>query len=361
MNELLPQISTTEFNSFAEPISQDLERAPRDAELYMTREGHIINAEGWFHPSGRILSEVMYVPDSQGNKILFGQNYRKVTLQPSTYIPIPYPEREEFLAEISPDYIQNASNPFFAKYKQFISKDKLHSRFPAERALQQLLVRNDKISEGLQNDLESMKKMLGIDIDPRELGVTGSLSLGNTQSIHDFDVVFKEETAVNLTIAKKIRDLVKEYPSRRVIEGGKGWNIRFFNEHGTLMCCFFGYSNQRQAPLFEFKMDVIAEDVEIEGSVSDEANSIYTPSILGISDVRLKRVRGIDANERLDVEKLIIYHTATRGDCFEENIVTARGALVHVKTPHEEYMALCAIERDAVRNLTPSWPEYYKS
>jgi len=333
---------------------------PRDAELYMTKEGHIVNAEGWFHPSGRILTEIMYVPDGQGNKILFGQNYRKVTLKPNTYAPIPYPEREEFLAEVSPDYIQSASNPFFARYKQFIPQEKLHSRFPTERALQQLLGKNDEISEGLQKDLESMKKMLVIDLDPKELGVAGSLSLGNTQSIHDFDVVFKGEAAANLTVAKKIRDLVREYPSRRVIEGGKGWNIRFFNEYGTLMCCFFGYSNPQDAPLFQFEMDIIEEEVEVEGSVSEERDSIYTPSILGLQDVSLKKVRKFQANEKIQLDKLIIYHTATRGECFNGDYLIARGALVKVKTPNEEFFGLCAIDRDAVRNLTPNWPGYYQ-
>lgn len=360
MKEQLPQTENPLFRNFAIPIETEGNILPRDAELFMIQDGIIVNAEGWFHPSGRLLAEVIYVPDGNGNKEFFGQKYKKVTLNPSSYDPIPYDEREQALAQIDPQFVQSKDNPFYARYKQFIPQQQLHSRFPAESALQQLLERNDEISEGLQKDLEGMKKMLGIDLNPRQLGVTGSLSLGNTQSIHDFDVVFSGEATANLVIARKIRDLVREYPSRRVIEGGKGWNIRFFNEYGTLMCCFFGYPDPKKAPLFDFTMDVIEDDAEMEGVVSDEAHSIYTPSVLGISDVKLKRIKGIESDERIGIEKLIVYHTASRGDCFEQDVINARGALVRVKTPEEEYLALCAIERNAVKNLTPNWSGYYE-
>ena len=185
--------------------------------------------------------------------------------------------------------------------------------------------------------------------------------MGNFRDFHDFDLVFQGSLEQNLIIAKAMRYLVLREPHRRVIEGGKGWNIRFYNDKGTFMCSFFSYGNPEDAPLRDFEMEVLIPDLTLEGSVEDDTHSIYTPTILGLDHARALQAEN---QEKIDMEtlesiQLIIYHTAARGECFAGDRVRARGALVTVRTPRLEYKALCVIERDGIKNLTPPWEGFY--
>lgn len=331
----------------------------RDAELFLLENGAIVNTEGWAHPQEMILGEVMYLPDERGNKRLLGNRYRKATLHPHSYDPIPYSERERILGEFDPRFIQSGQNPFYARYKQFVPKSEVVALFSGGEALATLLTRGDQFSDTLSRDIESLESSLGIKLSQNKLGVTGSLSLGNTENIHDFDLVINEGKTDNREIARRIRELVREFPDARVIEGGKGWNIRYYNEQGTLMCCFFGYDDAAEIALKDFSMEVIEDDIQIEGSVSDDIDGVYTPTVLRLADVKLSRFGNTQAEEHIDIKSLIVYHTASRGECFEQDRIKASGALVNVTTPQTSYLALCAIERDAVRNLTPTWQNFY--
>ena len=133
-------------------------------------------------------------------------------------------------------------------------------------------------------DLENLMQLLGIKAEEISLGLTGALSLGNTQDYHDLDIVFSGSIEKNLQIAKTMRDIVLYDPKRRLFEGGKAWQIRFFNDFGMLMCTFFIYSDKEQAPLRNFSMVPIEKDITVEGTVSDDKHSMYTPSILTLKD-----------------------------------------------------------------------------
>ena len=54
-----------------------------------------------------------------------------------------------------------------------------------------------------------------------------------------------------------------------------------------------------------------------------------------------------------------MYHTATRGDCFNQDVVRAMGALVVIDQKRDPYTAVCVVDRDGVQNLTPPWRPYY--
>jgi len=361
MTQIIERIeANSAYKEFSVPINNQVPQPTRDAELYLRQDGLIVNAEGWFHPPNLLLGEVMYTPDDQGDKAIFGERYRKVTLFAGTHNPIPYSLRGTELAQIDPNLNQKETNPFFARYKQFFPKSELVAVFPSQRALTKILTKNGLEQEKLSMSLNDMQKLLGIDLSEMSLGVTGSLSLGNYDNLHDFDLVFQGDPRTNLLIARRIRELVRYEKQRRVIEGGKGWNIRFYTDKGILMCCFFGYQNPQEAPLVNFDMDVIEENVAIEGTVSDETHSVYTPTILGLSDVVIKKIAEKSTRGGLGNLKLIIYHTATRGECFEGDHIKAEGALVEVSSQEGKYLALCCIEREAVRNLSPTWNNFYQ-
>lgn len=343
------------FQDLAVEISQDNFPAIRDAEFFVRRDGIIVNAEGWHHPSGFLIGEVMYVPDEEGDRELFGVRYRKVTLKKGTYEAVPYQERGEILRRYDPNLNPSSENPFFAKYKQIFPRSEFIAYFPTMQVIKKVLEKLALPNDSIFRDLENLEQLLNISLDELRVGFTGSALLGNFRNAHDLDLVFNGTVEKNLEIAKKMRELVRREPRRRVIEGGKGWNIRLYNDYGTLMCSFFGYREPNEAPLVEFSMEVLDQQVQISGIVSNDVHSIYTPTILDLADVSVSSgPQDIPINI-----KLIIYHTATRGECFVGDKVKAKGALVNVRVPGSIQKAICVIEREGVKNLTPTWGGFY--
>ena len=75
------------FQALAVPIDGSQKKLViRDAEFYIRKDGLIVNTEGWHHPDGKLIGEVLYAPDQDGDRVVFGQKYRKVTL----YVKYPF-------------------------------------------------------------------------------------------------------------------------------------------------------------------------------------------------------------------------------------------------------------------------------
>ncbi len=333
----------------------------RDAEFYIRKDGLIVNVEGWYHPDGKLIGEVLYAPDKDGDKVIFGQKYRKVTLYPQTHTPVPYESRAGMLRRYDPSLDQTESNPYFARYKQIFNRNDFFAYLPSREVFQKITGILATPGDTLTEDIQDAQRLLEIDLTNVPLGVTGVSLMGNFKKLHDFDLVFQGSLEQNLRIAKAMRDLVRREPHRRIIEGGKGWNIRFYNDKGTLMCNFFSYGNPEDAPLRDFEMKVLIPNVTIGGTVSNDTHSMYTPTILELDGVKVLNINGQGADiETPESIQLIAYHTATRGECFTGDKVKAHGSLVNIKTPKAEYRAVCVIDREGIRNLTRTWEGFYE-
>lgn len=349
------------FNLLAIPITSSSFPEIHDAEFYVRHDGLIVNAEGWHHPHGQLIGEVIYAPDITGSKEIFGQKYRKMTLFPETYTPVPYNQRGKLLGQYDSTLDQTTSNPYFARYKQIFPQEAFGAYLPAQSVFKKIVDTFPEAKESLHADLENAQAILGIDLRSVSMGFTGAPLLGNVTNIHDLDLVFQGDLDENMKIAKAIRALVATNTQRRVIEGGKGWNIRFYNDRETLICSFYSYRNPQEAPLRNFTMKVVAEDIQVEGIVSDDKHTLYTPTVLTLEESRViaigQEIKNMNFSEPLH---LIAYHTATRGECFEGDTVRATGALVDIETPTDHYLAVCVIEREGIRNLTPTWSNFYE-
>ncbi|HUB94027.1 MAG TPA: hypothetical protein VMB52_06000 [Verrucomicrobiae bacterium] len=349
------------FRELAIPIGPGDFPDIRDAQLYIRRDGLIVNAEGWHHPEGRLVGEVIYAPDANGDREIFGKQFRKLSLYPGTYDPVPYAQRGALFGAYDPALDQTAVNPHFAKYKQIFDRADFAAYLSGEEVFRRLIPRLAAEGNMVIDDIASIDRILGLDLSSVGKGFTGAPSFGQLDQLHDLDIIFSGSLEENLAIAKAMRATVRDNPQRRLTEGGKGWNIRFFNDRKTLICSFFTYKNPEDAPLREFTMEVVEPDVVIEGAVFNDMHTMYTPTVLGIDRARLLTAgdRQIDAqiNEPL---QLIAYHTATRGECFEGDKVRARGALVQITTPTSQHMGVCVIEREGIRNLTPTWQGFYE-
>lgn len=359
----LSQIITSEnFQRIVQPLPPH--DAIRDAEFYIRRDGILFNADGYAHPPRKIVGAVLYTPDAQGNKQIFGVTYRKTTLYPGTYEPIPYAERSKHFREIDPVLDQEAKNSFPFMHEHILPISEFMGYIPAKHVYECAVKGFINDPSQIQSDLEDLATLLGVDLKRFTVGLTGAAALGCIRDYHDLDVVFRGDLKQNRDLANKMRDLVLYESERRLHEGGKSWLIRFFNRggvtNGTLMCCFFGYQDIEDAPLREFTMSTIERDIEINASVSDATHALYTPTVVTLHDVQVLRINGQRVKERLsDNIPLVIYHTGSRGELNSADYIWAHGVLVEIKTPQLVYPAIVVVEREGVRNETPPWLNYY--
>jgi len=103
------------FHYFTQPVEPDIGEKVRDAEFLLRKDGLLVNVEGWSHPQGYLVGEVLYTPDEYGDKRILGQPYRKITLYNGTYESIPYAERAEILNKVDPCLNQVETNPYFCE------------------------------------------------------------------------------------------------------------------------------------------------------------------------------------------------------------------------------------------------------
>lgn len=326
------------FREIAVPFLPDSVSTVKDAEFLIRQDGIIFNVEGYYHPTNFLVGEVLYAPDKKGDKNIFGQKYRKVTLHKGTYEPIAYPDRSKILREIDLAFDQRGINPYFAQFKQILPASDFIAYLPSSRGLSRALTTTSGDNEKFHRNFENLMNLLGIAPEQISLGLTGAPLLGNTDHFHDLDIVFSGSLEENLRIAKTMRDIARYEPQRRLFEGGKAWQIRFFNDLGTLMCTFFTYPDMSTAPLHDFSMEVVERGITVQGTVSNDQHSMYTPTILELRDAIVAR-SGQQIQQFITLP-LVVHHTASRGDCFNEDVVMARGALVEISQSGASYLAV---------------------
>lgn len=347
-----------DFDTLVQPLDQ-LEYV-RDAEFFIRRDGILFNADGYAHPDGMIVGGALYAPTSQGEKTFFGVNYRKTTLIPGTHEPIPYADRGHHFRLIDPELDQSHVNPFPFTYEQVLPRAQFVGYIPAEHAFQCVVSGALGNPEAILQDLDALRSLLGTDLTEYVLGFTGAPALGQIEGYHDLDIIFRGDTSQNRFLADVMRELLLEEPQRRLHEGGKSWLIRFYNDNRVIMCCFFGYQNLADAPLKELVMKLIERDVQIKGTVSDATHALYTPTVVYLHDTHAIKINNENVNVRLsDGMPLIVYHTGSRGELNEGDVVWAHGGLTEIASSERGYEALVVVEREGVRNETPPWQEYY--
>lgn len=345
------------FGRLVHPIKQH--HTVRDAEHYIRSDGIIFNADGYAHPDDAIVGNPLYVPDGLGDKVIFGERYRKIFIYPGTTEPVPYNERPKLLANIDPNLNQYKKNHWPLQYEQVLLRDEFIGFIPGDYAFH-VAIADSPRNERMLRDLENLQKLIGFDMRYMSMAFTGTLTLGNWSSYHDLDIVFRGDVAQNRAIADRMRQIVIDEPRRRLHEGGKSWLIRFYNDYGVIMCNFFGYKDVSNAPLRNLFMHPISEDVEVHATVSDAAHALYTPTIVSLHDAKVIKIHDRNDTVRLpDDIPLVIYHTGSRGELNVGDDVWARGGLMLVDETNGSHVALVVVEREGVRNETPSWPGFY--
>ncbi len=314
----------------------------RDAMLFVRRDGLIVFSEGYFHPPGELIANIIYLPDPEGEKGFFGVPYRSVIKKKGSEGEeewIDYERQLEIYRGLAPE--SQTDKPLFAEYKCRFELSEMIGFADHRHSLKKAR----ELSSEIDNSMGKVAGMLGIEVDL--IGCTGSLALGNLKTAHDFDLVFYGTTGQSWEIVEQIYEIVKD-PARRVFEMGMLWAIRFYDDWGNMICPFFSYSDPLEIPLKEFEMLLKESEVELTGKVTDDTHTFYMPSVLELNEVE------IAGKPNLSTLTLILYHGGLRGEYKKGDRVKARGKLIEVKTPARSFPALLSTNLDETRKINKS-------
>jgi len=314
-----------DFRDFVAPISELKEI--RDATFFLRNDGLLAFSEGYFHPPGKLIANIIYVPGPEGTKKFFGAAYSSVIKDYGGREEqwIPFQRQLEIYRDIDPS--TQVDKPVFAENKCLFDLKDFVGYVPPLRSLGIIRKRMPKIDATIR----STGKLLGID--PDMIGCTGSMSFGNLASAHDFDLVFHGTVAELKGVLNRIYEIVKD-PSRQVFEMGMLWAIRFYDDAGNMICPFFSYTDPAEVPLPSFEMEVIAGGVKATATISNDDHTGFMPTYLPITDATV----GDKPMTRDPV--LLIYHGGKRGEYRKGDRVSARGRHVLVKTGRREFEAV---------------------
>ncbi len=299
----------------------------RDAVIFIRRDGLIVFSEGYCHPPGQLIGNIVYEPHPEGSKTFFGQGFRSVIKRKAGEEDewIDYREQIEIYRRLAPE--SQIDKPLFADYKCRFPLDEMAGFVDHRHSLRQARLKSAAVDD-------SMNKIAGmLKIPVETIGATGSMALGNLESAHDFDLVFYGTTAEHRALVDRIYGILED-PKRRVFEMGMHWAIRFYDDWGNMICPFFSYSDPAEIPLFKADFSLRRDGVEFRGRVTDDRHSFYMPSLLELEDVRLE---GAQAPDRLT---LILYHGGLRGEYRRGDRVRGKAKLADVTVPGKTFPAL---------------------
>lgn len=319
---------------YLQPLSS-LEMGVVDATYFLRNDGAFVFTEGYCHPKDGLMGKVMLYPGPSGEVDIFGRpflsTYKKVV--DGELILIDHVSQLERQFEISPELNRDAPRPIFEEYHVEFPLSDFRGVFEHHHSL---LVAMD-ICPAVKERVEDLSRDFAIPLS--RLGCTGSTCYGKFDDEDDIDLVFCGTIEENRKVLKKIKEVTRD-PETRVVEFGKVWPIRFYWKK-TMICSFFTYRLEEEIPLRNCRMEVLEEGVRGEGTVADDTHSVYMPSILGLSELRLN---GEESKER----ELIIYDGSLRGEYYRGDRLEFVCRRVRVLTGGRDYEALLVNLKDDI-------------
>ena len=304
-----------------------------DATFFVRNDGLLAFSEGYCHPRGSLIGNIIYIPDAHGSKTIFGARYGSLIKRygDTDDVWIPFREQIGIYREIDPGL--HMDKPPYAEYKCLFDLGDFIGWAPPRRSLMKVRERLPAAERAIA-DIARM-----FDIDPASIGCTGSIALGNLKEIHDLDLIFYGSARANREIIEKIYDITRD-PSRQVIEMGMKWAIRFYDDNGNVICPFFAYSERDEIPLFDFTMEVEKEECRYTARVSDDLHNSYMPSILRLEDAES------DDSPSFEDIMLVIYHGGTKGEYRKGDRMGIRGKLVWIDQGKDRFPAILATDME---------------
>jgi len=304
---------------FLRPLSE-LGGRPLDSLYFLRRDGSFVFTEGYCHPPGGVYGKIIYYPCPGGGVDVFGREYGCITKKKvdGELVYVGHPEQIRMHGEIDPGLDPGVARPVFVEYEMPFRMDEFVGFFDPHHSL----LACARMYPWVDRAARAASEVL--EVPWERLGLTGSLAYGRyEEGDDDLDLVIRGSVADNLRAYRTIRSL-SSLPDRMVMEFGRWWPMRFY-EQDVLICPFFTYQDLAEAPLADFTLEVVEEDVEVEGEIADDTHTLYMPPFLKLDEVKIAGVASAPL-------RLIIYDGALRGEFFRGDLVRCRSRLVRVRT-----------------------------
>ncbi len=323
--------SNPDFKDFVVPLDK-LDEI-RDATFFLRNDGLLAFSEGYYHPKGKLIGNIIYIPDTKGKKNFFGTSYASIIKRwgQAEEEWITFQEQLAMYKRIDPT--TQVGKPVFAENKCIFDITDFIGCVPPLRSLRMVRERSTEIDRVIRNIAEFF------NVNPDTIGCTGSMAFGNIANAHDFDLVFYGTAAEMRRIVSKIYELVKD-PKRQVFEMGMRWAIRFYDDEGNMICPFFSYSRPEEIPLPDIDLEVIERDVTAVVTVKDDTHTGFMPTYLPLAEAR------VGSGRQLKDPALVIYHGGKRGEYRRGDRVKAEGYLTRMNARGETFEAILVTDMD---------------
>ena len=311
----------------------------REGDFVETFDGLIFDVKGLFHPPGRIVAYLRYLPDGRGSRKRGGVRYRKVY---SLYA------RDKLLARKWPQYIH--LDPHLNRKVQAVPISRVKEHYIPSKKLAELRreVKLDQWERLAAKMAETLMNESGISAS--KIGVSGSILVGLQTPNSDIDLIVygidaaracrsKLESLLNshsLGFEPYVRrDLRKLYAQRgldsatsfetfvrhertKVLEGkfrGTDYFIRCVKEWDELE---ENYGDKEYYPIGR---------VTLHATIDDDSESIFTPCTYHLSDANV-------TGKRLAPTEIVSFRGRFCEQARAGDNILARGVLERIKDEH---------------------------
>ncbi|MDP8215629.1 MAG: hypothetical protein RAO92_03780 [Candidatus Euphemobacter frigidus] len=333
------------MDRFLRPLSELEGGRVADSLYFLRQDGSFVFSEGYCHPARGLYGKIIYYPQKGGDINIFGREYGCTTkkMVGGECIYVGHAEQIKMHGEIDPSLDPNSPRPAFVEYEMEFPLSDFIGYFEPVHSLRACITLYPWVEEGTRFAADALA------VPWESLGLTGSLAYGRfEEGDDDLDLVIRGTIEENRRVYRTIRSL-SILPEYRVMEFGRWWPMRIY-EQGYLICPFFLYDRWEDAPLREFQIDILREDVEVRGVVVDDTHTNYMPPFLSLRDVTID---GINAEPL----PLIIYDGALRGEFFNGDILKMTARLINVNQYGDTFPAVLVTLWDNIRKVSET-PEF---
>lgn len=304
-----------------------------EGDYIETVEGLLFAVKGLFHPDGRVIAYLRYVPDTRGDRRRREKQYRRVyNLEETT----------EFLQKQHPQYLSHVES--LGLTLQTVQWDRVIRVYKPRERLRALMVNpRTELEKAVARFAFGLSSESGVPLE--EFGVSGSVLIGLASPSSDIDlIVYGREMGWKAYEAlRRLRETCEwvssydEVTIGRVLKarwGDTGLDLERFRGievrkflHG--LACGREYFVRLVKRPEEAESEMTSKPlckVSLRAVVAGAAESIFTPCTYQVKDCVL-----LDAPCRHEVSELMSFRGKFTEQATEGDIVKARGTLEEVK------------------------------
>ena len=311
------------------PMS-NLTRGILDTTYLMRKDGSFVYVEGYYAPPGKVIGKIIYYPKEGGRIDIHGRAYESMVKGEkdgeTTYIP----HDEQIRRHYELDPTLEREDLIITKFHVAFPLDSFAGYFDDRKSLAYAMNKFPLVGRAVEN----VSRFLDVPLD--RLGITGSTALGRHGVHSDIDLVIFGTVEQNRETAARICHYIHTTPEAKVVEFGKFWPLRFHYQ-GVEMCPAYVYMDLDEVPVRDCTVELVKDDVEVYGTVSDNAHAIFMPPVVTLSNVYID-------GERADDLVLVVYDGSVRGEFYLKERLHIHGRLVRIRKKDGEFLAVAAFD-----------------